>query len=148
MVEDVYAQHFDPSLFEPVHFKIPPRDSDPTLDLTIFALHYVHPFPSTPPKEPLLLVHGHPENLLTFRHLGPRLAKSAQRDLVVVDVRGYGRSGAPPTRSTLRDIQSVATDDQLSRRYSKREMARDLAELMMWVVLPCTSQRMTALLTL
>jgi len=127
---DPYTQYFDSKLFERIKFKVPFRSNDPALNLSIFALRYISPIKEHSKKEPLLLVHGHPENLLTYRHLAPRLAKSAGRDIVIVDLRGYGRSDAPPTNSTIGIEIDALTQEQLLHRYSKREMARDLAELM------------------
>ena len=64
---------------------------------------------------PLLLLHGHPQNHLTWHKVAPRLA---QRFTVVApDLRGYGDSGKP-----------VSAPDHLP--YSKRAMARDQVEVM------------------
>lgn len=64
---------------------------------------------------PVLLLHGFPETLLMWRHVAPRLARSFT--VVCADLRGYGRSGCPPSDS-----------DHAS--YSKRVMARDMVEVM------------------
>jgi haloacetate dehalogenase len=42
---------------------------------------------------PLLLLHGHPENHLMWRHIAPGLAED--HTVVVADLRGYGDSGKP-----------------------------------------------------
>jgi haloacetate dehalogenase len=64
---------------------------------------------------PVLLLHGFPETHLMWRDVAPILA----RDFTVVcaDLRGYGRSGCPPSTA---DHQP----------YSKRAMAADMVSLM------------------
>lgn len=59
---------------------------------------------------PLLLLHGHPQTHAIWHRVAPTLAR--QFTLVMVDLRGYGDSGRPPT-------------DTEHRPYSKREMAQD-----------------------
>ena len=64
---------------------------------------------------PLLLLHGNPQTHAMWHRVAPQLA---QRFTVVCpDLRGYGGSHKPP-----------ATPDHAP--YAKREMARDMAELM------------------
>lgn len=63
----------------------------------------------------VLLLHGHPETHLMWRHLVPELAR--RFTVVAADLRGYGQSGKPPT-----------TVDHAP--YSKRSMALDMAEVM------------------
>lgn len=62
-------------------------------------------------KAPLLMVHGHPHTHVIWRKVAPALAKD--RQVILVDLRGYGDSTKPES-----------TPDH--RPYSKREMARDL----------------------
>lgn len=64
---------------------------------------------------PVLLLHGFPQTHLMWRSVAPMLA----RDFTVVcaDLRGYGRSGCPPT----------APDHA---PYSKRTIARDMVVVM------------------
>jgi haloacetate dehalogenase len=64
---------------------------------------------------PILLLHGFPQTHLMWRSVTPLLA----RDFTVVcpDLRGYGRSGCPPS-----------TADHAP--YSKRAMARDMVTVM------------------
>jgi haloacetate dehalogenase len=64
---------------------------------------------------PVLLLHGFPETHLMWREIAPILA----RDFTVVcpDLRGYGRSGCPPS-----------TPDH--EPYTKRAMARDMLGVM------------------
>ena len=64
---------------------------------------------------PLLLLHGHPQNHVTWCKVAPRFA----RDYTVVapDLRGYGDSGKPPGGA-----------DHIN--YSKRAMARDMIDAM------------------
>ncbi len=64
---------------------------------------------------PLLLLHGHPRTHATWHRLAPLLAPN--HTVVCPDLRGYGRSGKPPT-----------TPDHAP--YSKRAMAGDLVALM------------------
>lgn len=64
---------------------------------------------------PVLLLHGHPETHLMWRHLAPALAK--RFTVVMADLRGYGASGKPPTGPD-------------HAPYSKRAMALDMAEVM------------------
>src|SRR5918993_2280560 len=64
---------------------------------------------------PILLLHGFPQIHLMWRSVAPLLA----RDFAVVcaDLRGYGRSGCPPS----------APDHA---PYSKRAMAQDMVSVM------------------
>jgi haloacetate dehalogenase len=64
---------------------------------------------------PLLLLHGFPETHLMWRDIAPQLA----RDFTVVcaDLRGYGRSGCPPS-------------DAEHAPYTRRAMARDMVQVM------------------
>jgi haloacetate dehalogenase len=64
---------------------------------------------------PLLLLHGFPQTHLTWRDIAPVLARNFT--VVCADLRGYGRSGCPPS----------APDHA---PYSKRAMARDMARVM------------------
>lgn len=64
---------------------------------------------------PVLLLHGHPETHLMWRHIAPVLAE--RFTVVMADLRGYGDSGKPPT-------------DREHAAYSKRAMALDMAEVM------------------
>ena len=59
---------------------------------------------------PLLMLHGYPENHLTWRHVAPVLAED--HTVVLADLRGYGDSGKP-------------APDPAGLVYSKRAMARD-----------------------
>jgi haloacetate dehalogenase len=64
---------------------------------------------------PLLLLHGYPQNHLTWRDVAPVLAQD--HTVVVADLRGYGNSGKP-------------APDTAGLVYSKRSMARDQVGLM------------------
>ncbi|MET0324607.1 MAG: alpha/beta hydrolase [Ilumatobacteraceae bacterium] len=55
----------------------------------------------------VLLVHGFPESWYSFRHQLPLLAAAGYR-AVALDVRGYGRSSAPPAIEDYRMIRMVA----------------------------------------
>lgn len=63
----------------------------------------------------LLLLHGHPQTHVMWHRVAPTLAKSFT--VVAPDLRGYGDSGKPP----------LSADHAA---YSKREMARDMIQLM------------------
>jgi haloacetate dehalogenase len=63
----------------------------------------------------VVLLHGHPRTHTTWWRVAPQLAD--QFTVVCPDLRGYGKSSKPPT-----------TPDH--EPYSKRSMARDIAELM------------------
>ncbi len=65
--------------------------------------------------QPLLLLHGYPENHLMWRHVAPVLARD--HTVVLADLRGYGDSGKP-------------VPDAAGNLYSKRSMARDQVGLM------------------
>ena len=64
---------------------------------------------------PLLLLHGYPQTHVAWHRLAPRLMR--QFSLVVPDLRGYGQSRGP-------------RPDPAHQNYSKRAMAKDMAELM------------------
>lgn len=64
---------------------------------------------------PLLLLHGFPQSHVQWHRLAPLLA--GEFSLVVPDSRGYGASRGP-------------APDPDHRNYSKREMAKDMVQLM------------------
>jgi haloacetate dehalogenase len=64
---------------------------------------------------PILMVHGFPRTGLMWRHVAPQLADN--HSVICVDLRGYGRSGAP-----------ASTEDHFP--YSKRAMASELVAVM------------------
>src|ERR1043165_9005880 len=64
---------------------------------------------------PVLLLHGFPETHLMWRDIAPLLAKHFT--VVCADLRGYGRSGCPPS-------------DSNHIPYSKRAMANDFVFVM------------------
>jgi haloacetate dehalogenase len=64
---------------------------------------------------PVLLIHGYPQTHTCWHAVAPQLAEHFS--VVVPDLRGYGASDKPPP-------------DAEHRAYSKRAMARDLAEVM------------------
>jgi haloacetate dehalogenase len=65
--------------------------------------------------EPVLLLHGYPENHLMWHQVAPALAR--EHTVVLADLRGYGDSGKP-------------APDDAGDVYSKRSMARDQVGLM------------------
>ena len=64
---------------------------------------------------PVLLLHGAPMSHITWRFVGPQLAK--QYTVIAPDLRGYGDSSKPP-------------DGENHENYSKRAMAVDQVEVM------------------
>ncbi|TBU57621.1 alpha/beta-hydrolase [Dichomitus squalens] len=116
--------------FEAQLIPIPPPTHDPTLSVQIYALSFKSPTRST--KEPLLLVHGHPQNSIIYRHLGPALARSSGRDIVIADTRGSGQSTAPRVRNLSQEGEGgqLPSEDALRLRYSKREVGKDLVHVM------------------
>jgi len=64
---------------------------------------------------PLLLLHGFPQTHLMWRRVAPQLARVFT--VVCADLRGYGRSGCPPSSAD-------------HSPYSKRAMARDMIQVM------------------
>jgi len=65
---------------------------------------------------PIVLLHGHPRTGSTWHRVAPLLVEHG-RTVVVPDLRGYGRSTAPPPRPD-------------HAQASKRAMAEDIHELM------------------
>jgi haloacetate dehalogenase len=86
--------------FEPIEIK--------TSDNTIFARRYGK-------GARVLMVHGFPPTSLMWSFVAPKLA--SDHTLICVDLRGYGRSGAPDS-----------TGNHFP--YSKRAMAAELVEVM------------------
>lgn len=64
---------------------------------------------------PLLLLHGFPQTHLMWRRVAPLLAR--RFTVVCPDLRGYGRSGCPPSAPN-------------HEPYSKRALARDMVQMM------------------
>jgi haloacetate dehalogenase len=64
---------------------------------------------------PLLLLHGYPQTSAMWHKVAPALA--GRFTVVAADLRGYGRSGKPPS-------------DPGHLAYSKRVMAQDMVEVM------------------
>lgn len=64
---------------------------------------------------PLVLLHGYPQNHMTWAPVAPRLAE--EFDVILPDLRGYGASDAP-------------ADDAVHSVYSKRRMAADIVGLL------------------
>ncbi len=63
---------------------------------------------------PLLLLHGYPQSHMMWARVAERL--TSRFTVVAADLRGYGRSSAPPSRN--------------GERYTKRVMAEDALALM------------------
>lgn len=64
---------------------------------------------------PILLLHGFPQTHLMWRGVAPLLAR--RFTVVCADLRGYGRSGCPPSTDT-------------HAPYAKRAMAQDMVNVM------------------
>lgn len=64
--------------------------------------------------EPLILLHGYPQNHMCWAGIAPEFARSFR--VIVPDLRGYGESDAP-------------ADDPAHTVYSKRRMAQDVVAL-------------------
>jgi len=65
---------------------------------------------------PLLLLHGHPQNLIVWRKVAPAFVQAGYQ-VIASDLRGYGDSSKPE-----------GGDHHVN--YSKREMAKDQVDLM------------------
>lgn len=136
--------------FGPHLVLIPPSPTDPLLtDLEVYALRARG---NGSNKEPILLLHGHPQNSLIWHRVAPLLREDMKdRDIVIADLRGHGHSGVPKVRNFVKkghegsagSAQGISTgsqvttgddltpsEDALRARYSKREMARDMVCLM------------------
>lgn len=74
--------------------------------------------------DPLILLHGFPQNGLCWAPVAPAFAERFR--VIIPDLRGYGQSDAPP-------------DDATHDAYSKRTMARDIVALMDTLNLPRAS---------
>ena len=68
-------------------------------------------------KPPLLLLHGHPQTHLIWHKVEPTL--SEHFSIVAADLRGYGDSDKPASDASMNHAP-----------YSKREMAKDMVQLM------------------
>ncbi|HEX8509298.1 MAG TPA: alpha/beta fold hydrolase, partial [Propionibacteriaceae bacterium] len=79
------------------------------LETSVFVRHGGH-------GPAVLLLHGHPRTSATWHRVAPRLVADGFT-VVCPDLRGYGRSGKPPS-----------TPDHSSQ--SKRAMSSDLVQLM------------------
>lgn len=127
--------------FSPHLIPIPASKNDPLLtDLEIYALRYQHSGSSSS-KEPLLLIHGHPQNLSIWHRVAPILSKQAERDIILVDLRGHGHSSVPRVRNFIKlghthddriekDEERIPQESVLRARYSKREMGNDFIAAM------------------
>ncbi|SPO27578.1 related to haloacetate dehalogenase H-1 [Ustilago trichophora] len=113
-----FTNPFDQSSFTSRRATIPPPANDPEVDVSIFYRHFV-PTSSNKSALPIVLLHGHPQTHVIWSSVAPALAASGQWEVVVPDNRGNGESSAPD-----------AKNEEGYSRYSKREMARDVVEVM------------------
>lgn len=114
-----FTNPFDSAGFTFSHVPIPAPTNDPDVSVSIFYRHFKPPASSSTAR-PLLLLHGYPQTHVIWSDVAPVLAASGKWEIVIPDNRGVGKSSAPPPRS----------DGVKYSRYSKREMARDMVELM------------------
>lgn len=68
----------------------------------------------------VLLVHGFPESWYSYRHQLTALAEAGYR-AVAIDVRGYGRSSAPPAIEAYRMINKVGDNVALVQALGETE---------------------------
>lgn len=68
----------------------------------------------------VLLVHGFPESWYSYRHQLHVLAAAGYR-AVAIDVRGYGRSSAPPAIEDYRMLRHVADNVALVRELGEQQ---------------------------
>jgi haloacetate dehalogenase len=61
---------------------------------------------------PLVMLHGHPQNHVTWRKVAPELAK--YYTVILPDLRGYGDSSNPPAMRHTARIQNVSWQMTLS----------------------------------
>jgi haloacetate dehalogenase len=73
---------------------------------------------------PILLLHGFPQTHVMWRNVAPLLAR--EFTVICADLRGYGRSGCPPSTPS-------------HTPYAKRAMARDMIVVMERIGFPCFS---------
>lgn len=123
-----FINPFDAAGFTSGKVKVPPPANDPDVDVSIFYRRFKPPSPSSSSSasafasaavRPILLLHGHPQTHVIYSTIAPALAKTGKWEVVVPDNRGNGESSAPE-----------AKNEKGYSRYSKREMARDMVELM------------------
>ncbi|KAJ9480108.1 Epoxide hydrolase [Pseudozyma hubeiensis] len=114
-----FTNPLDSAGFTSSHVSIPAPTNDPDVSVSIFYRHFKPPASSSTAR-PLLLLHGYPQTHAIWSDVAPVLAASGKWEIVIPDNRGVGKSSAPPPRS----------DGVNYSRYSKREMARDMVELM------------------
>lgn len=119
MTSTPFTDPFDTAHFTSNHFSVAATRSDPELDVAIFYRHFKPPASSSASR-PILLLHGHPQTHVIWSTVAPALAATGAWEIVLPDNRGNGSSSAPPDRQ----------DGVHYSRYSKREMARDMVELM------------------
>jgi len=112
-----FVNPFDQAGFSSRTSKISAPNNDPDVDVSIFYRHFAPSSSSS--SRPILLLHGHPQTHVIWSAVAPALAATGKWEVVVPDNRGNGESSAP----------GIKNDKEYSR-YSKREMARDMVEVM------------------
>ncbi|GAC72996.1 hypothetical protein PANT_8c00015 [Moesziomyces antarcticus T-34] len=111
-----FTDPFDAAGFSSQVARIPPPEIDPDVDVSIF---YRRSPSSDKAKRGILLLHGHPQTHVIWADIALALAAEGSWDVVVPDNRGNGNNDGPAPKSAPG-----------YSRYSKREMARDMVELM------------------
>lgn len=112
----LFVNPFDEAKFASRLAKIPLPSNDPDVEVSIFYRHFK---PTSSSALPLLLLHGHPQTHVIWSSVAPALAATGKWEVVVPDNRGNGESSAPSPKN-----------EESYSRYSKREMARDMIEVM------------------
>ncbi|SOV03670.1 related to soluble epoxide hydrolase [Ustilago sp. UG-2017a] len=112
----LFVNPFDEAKFASRLAKIPLPSNDPDVEVSIFYRHFK---PTSSSTLPLLLLHGHPQTHVIWSSVAPALAATGKWEVVVPDNRGNGESSAPSPKN-----------EESYSRYSKREMARDMIEVM------------------
>ncbi|PWN20195.1 alpha/beta-hydrolase [Microstroma glucosiphilum] len=125
-IDDSLYSHFLEHGFKRQRVRVPQHKDDPTLDL---SLHVIWREPSNESQTDtqisnLLLLHGHPQSALIWSRMAHLLPRNVR--IIIPDLRGHGLSDAPPIE---RKDDGDYANEAMSQRYSKREMGRDVVEV-------------------
>lgn len=114
---------------------VPPSEEDPNVGVVRIMAHRDAALGNRKAR-PLLLLHGHPQSSLIWRHIARPLADNGW-DVVAVDLRGHGGSDAPMVhkQDAAKGEDEMGPPQQTRWRYSKRVMAKDAVHVM-WVFDP------------